>query len=222
MRAIRGSDLGGGLGRNYRCLSDKNQQERGQPRQEGFMQYNDSAADTNSRSISTSSLISSTDLYKTALNTRNFEINLFWQRCNYFLVLNSALAYGVISLKDDSYLLPVSILGMLVCLLWYRVALGSKYWQERWESCLKQLETDLKKKGHFAPEVTLFSGRWQDIQKEVEDSLSSSQHSLLERIIDRQILTKPSVTQSMIYLVIIFFISWLILLLMQFYAFLVF
>lgn len=179
------------------------------------MPDNDSTESTDSRVAAPSSPISSTDLYKTALNTRNFEINLFWQRCNYFLVLNSALAYGVISLKDDKYLLPLSILGTLVCLLWYRVALGSKYWQERWEFCLNRLETDLKGRKHFPTEVTLFSGRWQDIQKEVEESLSMSQHSLLERIIDRQILRKPSVTQSMIYLVVIFFVSWLMLLVVQ-------
>ncbi|WP_454743985.1 RipA family octameric membrane protein [Cupriavidus necator] len=179
------------------------------------MEDYDSIENTGCGAASASPSISPIDLYKTALNTRNFEINLFWQRCNYFLVLNSALAYAVISLKNDRYLLPVSILGTLVCLLWYRVALGSKYWQERWEFRLNQLETELKKKRHFPEEVTLFSGRWQDIQKEVEDSLSRSQHSFLERIIDRQILSKPSVTQSMIYLVVIFFVSWLILLLAQ-------
>lgn len=29
-----------------------------------------------------------------ALDTRNFEISLYWQRSNYFLVLNTALAVG--------------------------------------------------------------------------------------------------------------------------------
>ena len=164
---------------------------------------------------SKSLLITPYELFKTALDTRNLEINLFWQRCNYFLVLNSALAYGVVSGKSDHYLLPLAIVGTLVCWLWYRVALGSKYWQERWEFCLKDLEDQLKEQKHFNENVTLFSGHWQNIQNEVRHSLSSSQHSLFEKFIDRQILTKPSVTQSMIYLVIIFFFGWLILLLTQ-------
>ncbi len=105
-------------------------------------------------------------------------------------------------------------------MLWYRVALGSKYWQERWEFCLKDLEERLKEQKQFSSDVTLFSGDWQDIQDEVRHSLSSSQHSLFEKFIDKQILTKPSVTQSMIYLVIVFFFGWLILLLTQIYVFL--
>jgi hypothetical protein len=32
------------------------------------------------------------EAYRTALATRNLEINLFWQRSNYFLVLNTAIA----------------------------------------------------------------------------------------------------------------------------------
>lgn len=178
------------------------------------------AANGPDRSPSKSISITPYELFKTALDTRNLEINLFWQRCNYFLVLNSALAYGVISGKSNHYLLPLAILGTLVCLLWYRVALGSKYWQERWEFCLKDLEERLKEQKKFSADVALFSGDWQDIQDEVRYSLSSSQHSLFEKFIDRQILTKPSVTQSMIYLVIIFFFGWLILLLTQMYVFL--
>ena len=38
------------------------------------------------------------DLYRVALDTRNLESTLFWQRCNYFLVLNSALALGFFNL----------------------------------------------------------------------------------------------------------------------------
>ena len=34
------------------------------------------------------------EAYRTALATRNFEISLFWQRSNYFLVLSTAIAVG--------------------------------------------------------------------------------------------------------------------------------
>src|SRR4051794_39983352 len=38
------------------------------------------------------------DAYQVLLSTRNLEIGLFWQRSNYFLVLNSGLALGFFSL----------------------------------------------------------------------------------------------------------------------------
>ena len=36
------------------------------------------------------------ELYKIAIQTRNLELGFFWQRSNYFLVLNTALATGSI------------------------------------------------------------------------------------------------------------------------------
>jgi len=47
------------------------------------------------------------DLYKTLLDTRNLEINLFWQRSNYFLVLNTGIAFGFFNLKMTN--LPSSL-----------------------------------------------------------------------------------------------------------------
>ncbi len=74
------------------------------------------------------------DLYKVALDTRNFEISLFWQRSNYFLALNSALALGFFNLKEQGlYGLVMAIFGIIVSYLWVRVNLGSKFWQSRWE-----------------------------------------------------------------------------------------
>jgi hypothetical protein len=164
--------------------------------------------------------MSRTEVYKIALATRNLEINLFWQRCNYFLILNSALAYGYTQLKDEFLILPITLLGLVVCILWYRVALGSKYWQECWEAKLHQLERDYIKNGYFPREITLFSTSWREIRKDVKNSLESANHSLFEQIIDNQILKKPSVTQSMVYLVLIFIFSWLLIFFYQFYKFL--
>ena len=58
------------------------------------------------------------DLYKNVLDTRNFEISFFWQRSNYFLVLNSALALGFFGLKTRSYEPWLAGFGLLVSLLW--------------------------------------------------------------------------------------------------------
>src|SRR5947209_15698697 len=80
------------------------------------------------------------DLYKVALDTRNFEISLFWQRSNYFLVLNSALALGFFNLREQKYGLFMAIFGIIVSWLWFCVNLGSKFWQSRWEQKLSIIE----------------------------------------------------------------------------------
>src|SRR5438552_16696563 len=78
------------------------------------------------------------DAYKTALDTRNFEIQLFWQRSNYFLVLNTAIGTGYFALGDDHhYAILLAAFGVVISWLWLMVNLGSKFWQSRWE---KQLE----------------------------------------------------------------------------------
>lgn len=162
-------------------------------------------------------LMSREKIYEIALDTRNLEISLFWQRCNYFLLLNSALAYGYIQLRDEFLILPFTVIGFAVCMLWYRVALGSKYWQERWEAKLHRLELDYRRQGYFPKDVTLFSAKWPEIHRDVKTSLESANHSIFEQLIDRQILRKPSVTQSMIYLVLMFTVSWALVFLYQFY-----
>ncbi len=42
-------------------------------------------------------------IYRVALDTRNSEISLFWQRSNFFLVLNTALAVGFFNDKNKEY-----------------------------------------------------------------------------------------------------------------------
>jgi hypothetical protein len=79
------------------------------------------------------------DLYKIALDTRNMEIGLFWQRSNYFLVLNTAIAVGFFK-TTEKYQLLMSFVGFCVALLWFSVNLGSKYWQSRWEFRLYEAE----------------------------------------------------------------------------------
>jgi hypothetical protein len=54
------------------------------------------------------------DVYKLVSDTRNFEISLFWQRSNYFLALNSALAVGFFNIKIIKYQLFLAIFGLYV------------------------------------------------------------------------------------------------------------
>ena len=73
--------------------------------------------------------------FKIVLETRKFEIELFWKRCNYFLVLNTALAVGVFaSFNGNKVFFPLlCIVGIFVCFAWIKVGLGSKFWQCHWE-----------------------------------------------------------------------------------------
>lgn len=64
------------------------------------------------------------ELFKVAVDTLKFEIQMFWQRSNYFMVLNTAIAVGFFSGKAGQYTWVLSCLGILVSLLWYFVTLG--------------------------------------------------------------------------------------------------
>lgn len=144
------------------------------------------------------------DIYKYVLDTRNFEISLFWQRSNYFLVLNSALAVGFFSLKSTKFMYLLAALGFLSSFLWYLVMLGSKYWQSRWEHKLQLVESAI------APELKLFAADRSTLDKDVEESLKFNDHKGFQQWLDKQILKKPSVSYCMTMLAFIFMIGWLI------------
>lgn len=114
------------------------------------------------------------DLYRIAVDTRNLEITLFWQRCNYFLVLNSALALGFFNLKAPEYSMLLAVLGLITSGLWFAVSLGSKFWQARWEYRLSQIEKQL------VPGLDFFSADRTTAKRDVEESLRSSEHSWVQ------------------------------------------
>ena len=80
------------------------------------------------------------EFYIIAVDTRNFKITLFWQRSNYFLVLNSDIAIGIINLTDYVLKVGMAIFGLICSVLWFRVNIGSKYWQCRWGNRLSEIE----------------------------------------------------------------------------------
>src|ERR1017187_630870 len=90
--------------------------------------------------------------YRVARETRNLEINLFWQRSNYFLVLSSAIALGFFS-KGPRHSTALAALGLVVGILWIAVNLGGKFWQSRWEYRLRLVEEQLR------PNMNLFQPR---------------------------------------------------------------
>lgn len=85
-----------------------------------------------------------------ALDTRKFEIDLYWKRTAYFVLFISAVFIGyykIIQTKDsiigiyqkEWLLLLLAALGFLLSLLWYIANRGSKFWQENWEAHIEQL-----------------------------------------------------------------------------------
>lgn len=164
------------------------------------------------RNYTVTPTIEDKDIYKNILDTRNFEIALFWQRSNYFLVLNSALAIGFFNLQKQEYALLLAFLGILVSMFWYRVNLGSKYWQSRWEHRLSLIENQI------APDLKCFAATPDIIKNDVRESISThTKKSLLHKRIEQAMLKeKPSVSYNMILLSFTFVIGWAILFVIKF------
>lgn len=148
------------------------------------------------------------DIYKTALDTRNFEISMFWQRSNYFLALNSALAIGFFNTqeKNPCYALLLAFFAFVVSLLWFHVCLGSKYWQSRWEECLAKIEKKIAPElGFFAADDSLKNA---DVQKNINDGNHTGR---LRKWVDKKVIQKPSVSYNMILLSMLFMAGWVFL-----------
>jgi hypothetical protein len=146
------------------------------------------------------------EAYRVARETRNLEINLFWQRSNYFLVLSTAIAAGFFSLKEGRYGLPLAALGLAVACLWVAVNLGSKFWQSRWEHRLRLTEEQLR------PNMDLFSATWETVQDDVRQSLEFRKRGKVHHVYSRMILLKPSVTLMMTLLSVAFVLFWIVVL----------
>jgi hypothetical protein len=168
----------------------------------GFLMENNTSLDGDKK-YTVCPTIEDKDIYKYVLDTRNFEISLFWQRSNYFLVLNSALAVGFFSLKSHKLMFLLAALGLLSSFLWYLVVLGSKYWQSRWEYQLQRVEELI------APDLGLFAADRSSLDEDVKNSLEFNKHRGIQKWLDGQILKKPSVSYSMTFLTFIFMIGWL-------------
>ena len=143
------------------------------------------------------------DLYKTLLDTRNFEINLFWQRSNYFLVLNTGVAFGFFNLRDGKFAIIFAVMGLLGSILWFWVCLGGKFWQARWEQRLLEFERE------HLPTLDFFGASKERIHSDVEKGLALDDLRWSKRVIYRLALNmKPSVSYSMIRLSALFIIGW--------------
>jgi hypothetical protein len=130
------------------------------------------------------------------------EISLFWQRSNYFLVLNTGIAFGFFHLEKPKYTLIFAAMGLLASALWFRVCLGSKFWQTRWEQRLLDFE-----KEHL-PGLDFFAAGPDRIKRDVKEGLAFHKLGWSKRLVYRLALRKPSVSYSMILLSVLFIIGW--------------
>ncbi|EJL6396917.1 hypothetical protein NMR99_004029 [Vibrio navarrensis] len=149
------------------------------------------------------------DLYKIAIETRNMEIGLFWQRSNYFLVLNTAVAVGFFSINSVEFQVILALFGIVVSVLWFGVNLGSKYWQSRWEHRASVIESEIDSS------IEMFSASKSTIDADVKASLLN--HKLNPKLdwYDRLVMKKPSVSKYMSILAGLFILLWLGVLIMS-------
>ncbi len=143
------------------------------------------------------------DLYATLIATRNLEINLFWQRSNYFLVLNSGIVFGFFNLKDTRYGVIFGLMGMVASLLWFWVCLGSKFWQTRWEQRLLDFENQ------NLPGIEFFAAKPARIRSDVERGFAFERLGRFQKAVYKLAMRKPSVSYSMIRLSAVFVLGWL-------------
>ena len=131
-----------------------------------------------------------------ALENRAFEIQLFWQRSNYFMALMTALGIGVFAIKEPFYALTISIFAAITSWFWYKTNLGSKFWHESWEVEVVLLAKELK--------IRSFEKPTSDVKEQVRNSLQDANlkgdRTYIKRWIDKQIVKKPSVSHYMILL----------------------
>ena len=146
------------------------------------------------------------DLYRLVYETRNLELRLFWERSNYFLALNTAIALGYFTIDKDAILprLLLCFFGVVAGLLWVATNLGSKFWQARWEHRLIRAEEEL------GPHMRLFSDGWDVIVADAKSGLENRRKGRLDRLVNCAILLKPSVSRTMILLSAFSVVFWVL------------
>ncbi len=139
-----------------------------------------------------------------ALDNRAFEIQLFWQRSNYFMVLMTALGIGAFAIKEPKYALLVSIFASMTSWFWYKTNLGSKFWHESWEVEVVNLAKEQGIRSFERPMPDVID----QVRNSLEDAANYGKRSRLRQFLDRQILKKPSVSHYMILLSLTSTILW--------------
>ena len=165
--------------------------------------------------------------FKITLETRNFEIELFWKRCNYFLALNTAVMVGFFvfqsRIEGAIYDLEVPTLmfsflltsiGFAVSWAWTEVTAGGKYWQSHWEQVVIEMQESIG--FHKADGLDYFSveGTKERVMKNLgvkneKMSFLTSCCPISKEGYDKWVLTKPSVSHWMHITAMSFSLVWI-------------
>lgn len=104
-------------------------------------------------------------LFETVVDTRKFEITLFWQRALFFwgFIASAFIGYATLSRYGLRRLaLVVACFGFVCSVAWSLANRGSKAWQENWEIKAKNLECAALGEAVFNDQEPLDTGagRW--------------------------------------------------------------
>ena len=84
-----------------------------------------------------------------ALDTRKFEIDLYWKRAAYFWAFIGAAFAGFVAIQASTatnkidLAVVLSCVGFVFSVGWLCVNRGSKHWQENWEKHVDMLEDEI-------------------------------------------------------------------------------
>ncbi len=83
--------------------------------------------------------------FQTSLDTRKFEIELFWKRSLFFwgFIASAFVAFATLYKENSKYAIVIAGFGCICSLVWTLANRGSKFWQENWESKVAKLEDSL-------------------------------------------------------------------------------
>ncbi len=89
--------------------------------------------------------------FKVSLETRNFEIELFWKRSLFFwgFIASAFLAFATLEKDNSNYAIVIANFGMVCSFAWTLANRGSKFWIDNWEDKLFCYENYLEK-GFFS------------------------------------------------------------------------
>lgn len=96
------------------------------------------------------------EAYKQAIDTRKFEIDLYWKRATYFwaFIAVTFAGYGFalksspasqagLTVDPERFVFLLSCFGFVLSFAWFFANRGSKQWQENWEHHVDHLEDDI-------------------------------------------------------------------------------
>lgn len=88
--------------------------------------------------------------YRKAWEAKNFEIEHYWKRANYFWAFQVASFAGYFTFisskgyeKNPQVLYFIVCIGFITCLAWTFINQGSKTWQRHWEIHVDMLENEI-------------------------------------------------------------------------------